>query len=48
MSNKKTLGPFEHKLGNNPVAGLDNTKLDEKQPRYARAEAEGIFQRSSK
>jgi len=43
MSNKKTLSPFEHKLGNNPVAGLDNTKLDEKQPRYARAEAEIVY-----
>ena len=36
----KKISPQEGKLGSNPLAGLDNTKIEEKQPIYASAESE--------
>ena len=36
----KKIKPQEGKLGSDPLAGLDNTKIDEKQPIYATAESE--------
>lgn len=36
----KRLKPQTGKLGSDPLAGLDNTNIDEKQPRYAKAECE--------
>jgi len=37
---RKTLSPFDGKLSSDPIAGLNNTKLLEKQPEYNAAECE--------
>lgn len=42
--NKKKISPQEGKLSEDPIAGLDNTEMEEKQPVYASSPSEKLIE----